>query len=236
MRRVYYGALIFLLQVGCSSASSPLAPGPPSGETRPGDLIGQLAAGGYVIFFRHAERDATAMATAELVAADNAGVCAPGSELTAKGLADARSIGAAFQNRGVRVDRVYASPTCRTTQMATVAFGSFTTTRSLTWPDMWTDDESVTLTPLLRNLLGTIPARGTNIVLISHNNVLQAARIGVDVSLDQGESCIFHPVGGEFEMVGRVPLQEWLTSAATAAVTMEHRQPIASRHGVVTKR
>lgn len=235
MRRVYYGALIVFLHAGCSSASSPIAPGP-SSETRPDDLIGQLATGGYVIFFRHAERDATAMATAELVAADNAGVCAPGSELTVKGMADARAIGAAFQNRGVRVDRVYASPTCRTTQMATIAFGSFTTTRSLTWPDMWTDDERETLTPLLRDLLGTIPARGTNIVLISHNNVLQAARIGVDVTLDQGESCIFRPAGGEFEMVGRVPLQEWLTSAATAAVTMEHRQPIASRHGVATKR
>lgn len=231
MRRVYYGALLVFLLAGCSSPSSPIAPGPPSGEARPDDLIGQLATGGYVIFFRHAERDPTAMATSDLAAADNAGVCAPGSELTAKGMADAWAIGTAFKNRGVRVDRVYASPTCRTTQMATIAFGSFTTTRSLTWPDMWTDDERETLTPLLRDLLGTTPARGTNIVLISHNNVLQAGRIGVDVALDQGESCIFRPAGGEFEMVGRVPLQEWLKSASTAGVTVAHRQSIPSRRG-----
>lgn len=222
MRRANYGALILFLLAGCSSASSPIAPGP-SSEGSPDELIARIASGGYVIFFRHAERDATAMATAELVAADNAGVCAPGSELTGKGMADARAIGTAFQNLGVRVERVYASPTCRTIQMATIAFGSFTTTRSLTWPDMWTDDERGTLTPMLRDLLGTIPARGTNVVLISHNNVLQAGRIGVDVALDQGESCIFRPAGGEFEVVGRVPLQAWLTSASTAGVTMRHR-------------
>jgi phosphohistidine phosphatase SixA len=214
MRRYVTLLLFVMVAVGCGDGGEPGTPTGPGGlpgdPTAEADLLRQVAFGGYVIFFRHAERDANAMATAALAVADNEGACQPGSELTPKGVADAIMVGAAFVRNRVLVDRVYASPTCRTTQMAALAFGAFETTRALTWPDMWSSDERSSLTPQLRELLGRTPARGRNTVLISHNNVLQAARVGLDISLDQSEACVFRPIGNaEFQFVGRISAQRW---------------------------
>jgi phosphohistidine phosphatase SixA len=204
--------VVFAIHTACSS--SPIAPEErPSGGGAPpteAELLRSVAAGGYVLFFRHAERNADAMGTAELARVDNEGACVPGSELTAQGMTDALTIGTGFQRHRVLVDRVYASPTCRTTQMAALAFGTFETTRALSWPDMWTEGERDSLTRMLRDLLSSAPAPGRNNVLVSHNNVLQADRIGLDVSLGQGEACVFRPItGSSFQLVGRISLQRW---------------------------
>lgn len=212
MRLIRFGVLLGVLHAACAPGVSPVSPDS-GGDLQPpprSALVRQIASGGYVLFFRHAERDANAMTVGDLAMADNAGLCAPGSELTPKGIQDAMAIGAAFRALGLRVDRVFASPTCRTTQMATLAFGAFETTRALTWPDMWSDVERSSLVPELRALLARVPAPGANIVLISHNNVLQASRVGLDLTLEQGECAIFQPTGDEnIRFIGRIPLQEW---------------------------
>jgi broad specificity phosphatase PhoE len=211
MRRRMLCLLAGVAFAGCST-SSPLAPESTTTADSPSEseLIGRLASGGYVVFFRHAERDGNVLSTSDLAIADNAQACVPGSELTERGVADSILIGEGFRRHRIVVDRVYASPTCRTTQMATLAFGQFVTTRALTWPDMWTEDERSSLTPALRTLLASVPARGKNIVLVSHSNVLQAGRMGTDISLAQGEACVFRPIAGRsFEVVGRIPLQRW---------------------------
>lgn len=206
--------LAAVLVSGCGTGPArPTSVGPTSTDNEPvseSDLLRQVSSGGYVLFFRHAERDTNAMGTAELAVADNAGACMPGSELTSKGVQDSIAIGAGFVRRGILVDKVYASPTCRTTQMAALAFRTFETTRALTWPDMWDDEEASSLTPLLRGLLATRPSAGRNTVLISHGNVLLAGRIGVDIPLEQSEACVFRPLGGDaFEVVGRIAPQRW---------------------------
>jgi broad specificity phosphatase PhoE len=163
------------------------------------------------VFFRHAARDTSAIATDDLVAIDRAGRCVPGSELTADGIADAAAIGAAFRRLNIRVDHVYASPTCRTRQMAELAFGAFDTTLALAWPEIWPEDDSGPLAARLPELLGSVPPRGTTVVLISHNGVLIPSRMGLDIGLDQAEAAIFRPHGhGRFEFVGRIPKAEWL--------------------------
>ena len=68
------------------------------------------------------------------------------------------------------------------------------TRRELTWPGMWTAEERTTLTPGLRALLGMRPAAGTNLVLLSHNDVLTEGRVGVTVTLGQGDAAVFRPV------------------------------------------
>jgi hypothetical protein len=203
--------LLVLLLSGCSNGGSPVAPeagGSPDDEP---SILQRVAAGGYVLFFRHAERDGSAMPTDELAIVDNAGTCRPGSELTEKGIADALALRDAFARLRVPVGNVYASPTCRTTQMATLMFGRFSVTRALTWPDMWLEGEEVSLTPSLRSLLGTVPASRRDNVLVSHSNVLQASRIGLDVALGQGDAAVFRPLGGmRFEFIGTIPLQQWV--------------------------
>lgn len=175
-------------------------------------LLSDVAAGGYVLFFRHSERNAGAISTAALAVADNAGECVPGSELTANGTADAIALGERFRRYGIAVQKVYASPTCRTTQMARLAFGEgFETTRALTWAGMWAPDEEAALATPLRQLLGGRPESRKNIVLIAHNDVLRASRVGLDLTLDQAEAAVFRPLGGEaFEYLGKIPKAEWM--------------------------
>jgi hypothetical protein len=95
--------------------------------------------------------------------------------------------------------------------MAGVAFGAFETTRALTWPSMWAPGEGEALAPELRQLLATRPAAREVIVLVGHNDVLRADRVGVDVTLDQAEAAVFRPLGGDrFELVGKIPRADWL--------------------------
>ena len=76
---------------------------------------------------------------------------------------------------------------------------------------MWTDEEKVTLTPKLRELLGTTPAEKANLVLISHNSVLVADRIGFTVELNQADAVVFRPLGnGTFDFLGTISKSEWL--------------------------
>ena len=200
----------------CGAGDSPAGPSAPATPTvRPDQsrpLVEQVVDGGFVLFFRHSARDASAMPTALLAAVDNAGECRPGSELTSSGIADAEALGQAFARRGIRVEHVYASPACRAVQMARLAFGDgFETTRALSWLGMWSEGEGQALAPLLRALLSTPPARGQNVVLISHNDVLEADRVGMDVTLDQSEAAVFKPQGRHaFALVGRLRLDEWL--------------------------
>jgi hypothetical protein len=232
--RVFVAAVVLgLWATGCSEAGLPTAPTtvattpdatatPPTAATPappatppatpPPGLIGRVASGGYVLFFRHAARDTGAISTGDLAIADNAGQCLPGSELTSGGASDAGRIGEAFKRYGIGVDRVYASPACRAIQMARLMFGSEPDARrELTWPGMWTAEERTTLTPRLRGLLGTQPAAGTNVVLLSHNDVLTGDRVGATVTLGQGDAAVFRPLAnGDFELIGPIPLQEWL--------------------------
>lgn len=189
----------------CGAAPSPTSPSSPAPT-----LTSMVAGGGYVLFFRHAARDTEAISTDALLAVDKTGECVPGSELTAQGEADALAIRAAFKQRGVHVDHVYASPTCRTQQMATLAFGPHETSAGLAWPEIWEPEEAAALQSVLPDLLARQPARGTTTVLISHNGVLVPMRMGLDITLNQAEAAVFLPDGqGHFQFVGRILKSEW---------------------------
>ena len=189
----------------CGAATSPTTPSSPDPA-----LAAVVAGGGYVVFFRHAARATEAISNDALLAVDKNGECVPGSELTAQGEADTLAIREAFKRRDIRVDHVYASPTCRTQQMATLAFGPHETSAGLAWPEIWPPEEAATLQSVLPDLLARQPARGSITVLISHNGVLIPTRMGLDITLEQAEAAVFLPDGqGHFQFVGRILKTEW---------------------------
>ena len=193
----------------CAGDRSPVAP------TRPvpgNDLVAEVARGGLVLFFRHASRDAGAITNEALALADRTAECVPGSELTAEGIADALAIGNAFKELSIRVDHVLASPTCRTTQMARLAFGAHEVTPALAYPDVWPENEAEHVAAL-RRLLSTPPRPGTVTVLVAHNNVLVPARTDFDLTLDQAEAAVLRPLGDRAELAGRVKKSDWLSRA-----------------------
>lgn len=205
--------VLCLLHTACGG-TSPAAPTPLVASPEVPDLVHQLSSGGYIVFFRHAARDTAAISISALATADNAGECVPGSELTDAGVTDALALRDAFVRLGIRVDSVYASPTCRTTKMAELMFGHFVTTRALTWPGMWHPGEEASLTATLVELLGTVPEENSNTVLISHNDVMQTGRVGLALTLEQAEAAVFRPLGdGTFQLAGRILKEQWSTPA-----------------------
>src|SRR5215470_16976751 len=82
-------------------------------------LLAELRKGGYVIYFRHTSTDFSR--DDRLSKADDD--CDHQRPLTDKGRTEAREIGAAFRELGIPVERVLASPRCRTMETATLAFG-----------------------------------------------------------------------------------------------------------------
>ena len=91
MRRMFL-ILLCVAAAHCGAAASPTSP-----STSEATLTSLVASGGYVVFFRHAARDTSALSNDALLAADRTGECVPGSELTSQGEADSVAIGEAFR-------------------------------------------------------------------------------------------------------------------------------------------
>ena len=100
-------------------------------ELKPASLTGpallqELKKGGYVIYFRHFETGAD---FADQVTAD-VNNCWSQRQINSNGFNDARRVGKFFYDQHIPVDRVVASPFCRTWQSADLAFGRHETCRS----------------------------------------------------------------------------------------------------------
>ena len=70
----------------------------------------------------------------------------------------------------------------------------------------------------LKALVGTMPAEGTNTIIVTHKpNLIDA--FGPDwVSSKDAEATVFKPAGSGTVLVARLQAQEWLTAARRAHV------------------
>lgn len=203
--------ILFLVSVlGCAD-DKPKSPPPPSEkatEFRDVD-IQEIAQGGYVLFFRHATRDAEPQ-DIDFGALDRAGTCIVGSELNAQGRAESIKLGELFRNRGVVVNRVITSPSCRTRQMGTLAFGSEGDVQLAAGrPAMWTAEELSIMLDQQRGYLSLEPMAGRINVILSHC-CLNASVFKVDYNLLQGDAGVFKPSGNDFEFVGLFRKAVWM--------------------------
>ena len=132
--------------------------------------------------------------------------CAKQRNLTDKGRNEARAIGAAIRELRIPVDRVLASPFCRTVETAMLAFGKAEKTLDLRgWPASNVDPDRYAA---LRRHLAAPPIAGTNTVLVGHGNPFRA--VAGPPHLKEGEAAVIRPLGGEkFEIAARIQLQEW---------------------------
>ena len=91
----------------------------------------KVITGGYILHFRHAQRekwnDATAFDAYELkenIMAEDS-TFAKATCLTPQGIEEAKLIGSIFNIAGVKISEVVSSPSCRARQTAIYAFGKF---------------------------------------------------------------------------------------------------------------
>jgi len=141
----------------------------------------RISEGGYILHFRHAQRekwiDVTAFDAYELFTKTNAEktTWAKATCLTPQGVEEAKLIGKIFSITGVKINNVISSPSCRAVQTSRHAFGKVdkiensllhrTAIMKEQWPKF-----SGELQSLMR---GLTPVQGYNIVLVGHGETLK---------------------------------------------------------------
>jgi len=165
-------------------------------------LADELRKGGYVLYIRHTStdfgKDDSRMASFE--------DCANQRPLTDKGRDEARAIAGHLKRLGIPIDKVYASPFCRTVETAMLAFGKAEKTQEARGGPVKSDDPK--RYDALKKLLSTRPAPGKNNVVSSHGNPFYAV-FGAPY-LAEGEMALVKAEGAAgYALAGRIRLEDW---------------------------
>jgi phosphohistidine phosphatase SixA len=193
---------LFLAALVLTAPAATLAQQAAAPPLRGGDLLTALRAGGYVIYFRHADTDHR-QNDQRMAGVDD---CTTQRNLTDRGRDHARAIGEAIRALQIPIGTVLASPLCRTVETAVLAFGSAqksSATREA-GPVPAGDPSRFSA---LRVLLSTPVAAGTNTVVVGHAYPYYTLVGGQYLS--EGEADVLRPRGADFEVVARVSLTQW---------------------------
>lgn len=170
------------------------------------ELLAALRAGGYILYFRHADTDHRQ--NDDRMSLED---CATQRNLTDRGRDHSRAIGEAIRALGIPIGAVLASPLCRTVETATLAFGSARKAPAIREGGPLPPGSPGRF-PALRALLSTPVAPGTNTVIVGHGYAYYTLVGGQYLS--EGEADVVRPRGGDFEVMARVDLRHWRDLAA----------------------
>jgi phosphohistidine phosphatase SixA len=204
MRRSIAAAVLFGL-FGASLFVAPPAAAQPAGSKslEGAELLAALRAGGYVIYFRHADTDHSKEDQRPV----NLDDCATQRVLSEKGRRNSRAIGKAIHALDIPIGSVLASPLCRTIETAVLVFGH--AEKSMATRE--TSSEPVGSPgryAALRALLSTAPTVGKNTAIVGHGYPYYSLTHKGQM-LEEGEAAIVQPHGTSFEEVARLGLKEW---------------------------
>ena len=207
-------AAIAALTLGLGLALTDISPAvaqQPSSET----LVQDLRKGGYVIVVRHMNTDPT-QADTDTSHLEN---CTAQRQLTQAGRDDAAAFGAALRRLNIPVGQVMASAYCRALESARLAgFDKIAPSLDVAEPQNVPPVEGQRRAAVLRKLVSTPPAAGTDTVIITHRpNILDA--FGKDFfDVGEGEVVIFEPTAGTpgYRVLARVAKPDMWTQWAQA--------------------
>jgi broad specificity phosphatase PhoE len=176
------------------------------------NLAQALRAGGFVIVVRHGATFPDQADTDPL----NFDNVAAQRNLNDKGKALARAFGDAIFEAGVPVGKVFTSKYNRAYETAVIAgFKDIEKTADVTEGGLVVSpNENNRRIDAFHKLLGTVPAPGTNTILITHKpNIVDA--LGKDwFDVKEGEASLFRPDNGRYKLIARVQMEEWPRIAA----------------------
>src|SRR5205814_10655523 len=136
----------------------------PSREIAPAQLLAELRKGGYILYFRHAATDFSQNDEKMKSFED----CANQRNLIDRGRSDGRIVAAAIRRLGIPVERVLASPFCRTVETAQLLFGRAEKMQEVRGgPAAPAGSERYAA---LRKILATPVRHRTNLAVVSHGN------------------------------------------------------------------
>jgi len=171
------------------------------------DLLAALRAGGFILYFRHADTDFRQQDVRPVDLAS----CATQRNLTDRGRDHARALGTAIRTLAIPIGPVLASPLCRTVETAELAFGRAERADAVRDPGGAPAGSPERFTAL-RTLLSTAPPPDTNEVVVGHAYPFYSLVGGQ--YLEEGEAAVVRPQGATFEVVARVGLKQWRELAA----------------------
>jgi hypothetical protein len=187
MKTLLYGLLLF----ACGAAA----------QVDPA-IVAKLREGGLVLYIRHTSTDFSQNDAAMTSYED----CAHQRNLTEKGRAEAREIGAHLKRLAVPVGQVLASPFCRTMETARLVFGRAQAMNEVRGGPAQPEDPR--RYDELRKLLSTPVAKGENRVISSHGNPFHA--VAGPPYLAEGEIAVVRPEGEmRFSVIARIRPQDW---------------------------
>ena len=179
-----------------------------------GKVVQALRAGGLVIVVRHGATFPDQADTDPL----NFDNIAAQRNLNDKGKALAKAFGDAIRRAQVPVGKVYTSKYNRAYETAVIAgFKDIEKTADITEGGLVVSpNENNRRVEAFRKLLATVPALGTNTILITHKpNIVDA--LGKDwFDVKEGEASLFQPENGGYQLIARIQMEDWPHIAATA--------------------
>lgn len=165
------------------------------------ELLASLRHGGYVLYFRHAATDFSQNDEKMKSYED----CADQRNLVDQGRAAARAAGAAIRDLKIPVERVLASPFCRTVETAQLLFGRVEKMQEVRGgPAVPSSSDRYVE---LRKILSTPVRPGGNLVVVSHGNPFYS--VAGPPYLAEGEAAVIRPLGTDFQIFARVPIDSW---------------------------
>lgn len=197
------GKFVLLLTVLAAVAVQPAW-----AATTPGQpLIDALREGGYVLLMRHAS---SPTARPEKTVADRENTTLE-RQLDKNGRNTSRAMGAAMRALHLPIREILSSPTYRALETVRIA--------GLPQPRTATElgDGGQSMQPLqaspaawLRNLVATVPAQGTDTLIVTHAPNIIAAFGANLADVADGEILVFRPDGnGDAMLAGRIKIEQW---------------------------
>jgi phosphohistidine phosphatase SixA len=167
------------------------------------ETLAALRSGGTVIFIRHERTDVTRLDDQHFVLAD----CSTQRNLSVAGVANSIQTGDYIRRLRIPIGTVPASPMCRCSETARLAFGRVQTSPLLmgnwTQTNRSMDDAGRDLIQLVKNQIRA----GTNTVLVAHfSNAFRA----FGVRLNEGDAVVLRlDARGEPAIVGTIGAHRW---------------------------
>ena len=207
--RIAFALVALLLWAPAGSQTAePQRSSLPSRELAPAQLLAELLKGGYILYFRHAATDFSQNDERMKSFED----CAHQRNLIDHGRSDARAAAAAIRRLGIPVERVLASPFCRTVETAQLLFGRAEKMQEVRGgPSAPAGSERYAA---LRKILATPVPAGTNLAVVGHGNPFHS--VAGPPYLAEGEAAVIRPLGADFQIVARIPVDRWDALASAA--------------------
>ena len=191
--------LAVLMAIAVTPAQAATAAGQP--------LIEALREGGYVLLMRHAS---SPTARPDKTSADRENTTLE-RQLDKKGRNTSRAMGAAIRALHLPIREILSSPTYRALETLRMA--------GLPQPRTATElgDGGQSMQPLqpspaawLRNVVATVPATGTDTLIVTHAPNIIAAFGANLADVADGEILVFRPDGkGDAMLAGRIKIEQW---------------------------